>query len=894
MVPAAGEEARDGAAVRGLRWYRIGCAAILLLAAAVRFVGLDQVPAGLFCDEAGNGYNAFSLLKSGRDEEGKILPLYVWSFGISYKNPVFIYSAIPVVGVLGLSEFSIRLTAALWGVLGVAALLWLGSEMFGRRGGLWSGLFLAVAPWHVHFSRVAFELIAVLPLFAAGFACFLRGVRGSGRWLVAAALLFAASLYAYAPAKMFVPLFLLGAVVLYARPLLTAGRWTLAAAATGVLAGMPLLVFDVVNRGRAGQYFSETTVWKPGRSLAENLNVLAEHWPRFYSFEFLFTQGDPLVRHSVPEVGQLYLAMAPLMVAGVLWCLRWRRPQGKVLLWWLALYPLAPSLMNEIPSASRGFFGAGAFCLLAGGGAAAMQKWIAGDGSRTWRVWAHDIVFCLLGALMVFEAGRYGHRYVTVYPAAAADSFQYGYGEAIAALEARRPEFDRLFLTTSDGNQPQVFPLFYNHYPPDKWLERFDPGYLVIDPAEFDRYDPERERILAALRESDLPLFDSVREVERIYDPGGRLVFVIAEIEQRGFYIRSWLMLGPLGNADGAALQRRHFPDGVATLDAVPSPQGELYWRRILANFVRIELHHFYRSAIERSGDPPVWVCAYATTDLTAESAGSVVLELGGNTQWAEVWLDGKPVSGGAVQLGMRPYDWLLPLRRGSNQLLLKTCRGDADWSFTARLHGASGGGPQGVTAHPRVRTDRVPDDPIEPPAQVVSGFSHIVFGSHTIASDGDYRGSSAGWAEHLYDGDGAVEWETAPPAQSAAAAFVFTAVVGSIPGRAQLWVNGAYALEFDTGHLTAPVTWRGNGFGLHYDPRESGGYRSGVWILYAPAARVEAGRPLRLRVSHVDGHHDASFMIKDRGDTAEHENLTADRVWAAVAPAVGDVLLDP
>jgi len=856
--------------------YRAGCATILLIAAAVRVWGLDQIPPGLFCDEAANGYNAFSLWHSGRDEEGAFLPLYVWSFGISYKNPVFIYSAIPVVALFGLSEFTIRLTAALWGVLGVASILWLGTAMLGRRGGLWSGLLLAISPWHVHFSRVAFELIAVLPLFAGGLACFLRGVRGAPRSLVAAGVLFAASLYAYAPAKMFVPLFLAGAALLYARALIAAGRWTLAAATAAVVTGLPVLVFDLTHRHRTGQYFSETTILRPEAPLLENLQVVAANWRTFFTTDFLFRHGDPLLRHSVPEVGQIYFAMAPLILIGVLWSLRLRRPEGKLLLWWAALFPLAPSLMNEVPSASRGFFGAAVMCLLAAAGATAAQRTLTGAGRSGWRTWVHDIALCVFAALLLFETGRYAHRYVTVYPAAAADSFQDGYGDTIAAMERHREGFDTLLLTTTNGNQAQIFPLFYNQTPPEQWLQAFDPGYLVIDPAEFDRYDPPRRRVLAGLRESDLKLFDEIEVRERVYDPSGNQVFVIAEIQQRGRFLRNWLVLGPLANADGVAQRTMHVENRVPSLDAVTSRDGQLYWRRILANFVRVELHHFYRSGIERSGDPPVWVCAYATTDLVSDEAANVILELDGNTQWVESWLNGEPVSPGAVQLGLGSVDWTLPLRRGSNQVLLKTCRGDADWSFTARLHGASGGRPDGVTAFARLPGVAAADIPVEAPDQVASGFSHVVYGSHTVLTDGDYRGPSTGWVEHLYDADGAVEWETAAAPAAAATAFPFTAVVGSLAGRAQLWVDGAFALEFDTGRITEPRTWRGNGFALHYDPRESGDYRSGVWVLYVPASRVEAGRALRLRVAHVGGHHDASFMVKDRTDTPQHEGMSA------------------
>ena len=40
---------------------------ILLLAAFLRFYKLGQVPSGFVNDEAAFGYNAYSILKTGRD-----------------------------------------------------------------------------------------------------------------------------------------------------------------------------------------------------------------------------------------------------------------------------------------------------------------------------------------------------------------------------------------------------------------------------------------------------------------------------------------------------------------------------------------------------------------------------------------------------------------------------------------------------------------------------------------------------------------------------------------------------------------------------------------------------------------------------------------------------------
>jgi hypothetical protein len=495
---------------------------------------------------------------------------------------------------------------------------------------------------------------------------------------------------------------------------------------------------------------------------------------------------------------------------------------------------------------------------------------------------AADVLVCLIAATTIFEAARYGYRYVAKYPAVAANAFQYGYREAIAAMEPRRGEFDKLLLTTSEGNQPQIFPLFYNRYPPEKWQKSYNPGYLVIDPAEFDRYDPASERVLAALRPSDMTLFDEVAVSERVHDPAGREVFVVGEIEERGRFLREWLMLGAFDNTKGVALQTDYFPDGMPTLDARVEGDRRLFWRRIMPQFVRVELHHFYRSAIERSGAEPVWVCAYATTDLVSDGRRRITLELDGNLQWVDAWLEGEKLSERTRQIGVAgPVHWKLALRQGDNQLLLKTCRGHADWAFTARLRGPLGGKAPGVRAFPRIHDATDGDIAVEPPAQVVSGFAGVESYSHEMAVDSDYRGDSRGWVEHLYDHDGAVEWVTAPPPTAAPTAFAFTAVVSNLPGRAQLWVDGVYALTFDTNRFVERKRWTGNGFALEYRPRPGGDYRSGLWIVSVPQSRIRPGQPVRLRVSHVDGHRDASFMLKERPDTVEFEKLTADELRA-------------
>jgi len=53
---------------------------IIVAGFLIRFININNYPP-LLWDEASLGYNAYSILKTGRDEYGKFLPLIFKSFG---------------------------------------------------------------------------------------------------------------------------------------------------------------------------------------------------------------------------------------------------------------------------------------------------------------------------------------------------------------------------------------------------------------------------------------------------------------------------------------------------------------------------------------------------------------------------------------------------------------------------------------------------------------------------------------------------------------------------------------------------------------------------------------------------------------------------------------------
>ena len=86
--------------------------AVLAAAAFARCVDLGRNPPGLFVDEAFKGYDAYSILKTGRDLWGERLPLFFRSWG-DYNSGLYRYLTVPWVAALGLTEAAVRATGAL-------------------------------------------------------------------------------------------------------------------------------------------------------------------------------------------------------------------------------------------------------------------------------------------------------------------------------------------------------------------------------------------------------------------------------------------------------------------------------------------------------------------------------------------------------------------------------------------------------------------------------------------------------------------------------------------------------------------------------------------------------------------------------------------------------------
>src|SRR3989344_5927543 len=187
---------------------------ILFFAFLVRFYQIADYPACFNPDEVGQGYAAYSILKTGKDEWGESFPLAPRSYG-DYRSPLYTYLTVPSVAVFGLNEFAVRFPNVIVGTITVFMIYFLARKLFSNKIlqspttnhqslPLVSALLLATSPWHISLSRGAFEPNLPVLLIPLGIWLFLEGIE-KPRHMVASALVFGISLFSYYSARFLVP-----------------------------------------------------------------------------------------------------------------------------------------------------------------------------------------------------------------------------------------------------------------------------------------------------------------------------------------------------------------------------------------------------------------------------------------------------------------------------------------------------------------------------------------------------------------------------------------------------------------------------------------------------------------------------------------------------------------
>jgi len=451
---------------------------VIFLGSFLRFGFLDKVPPELFGDEVDVGYQAASLLHTGRDLYGQVMPTYIHSLS-EWRAPLLMYATVPTIAIWGNSQTAVRLPQVIFGTLAPLLVFILAYQTTKSKSiSLLSALSLALMPWHIHYSRVAFEVVLMLDLIMLGTLLFLK------QRFELCVLSFALSMYTYSTAVVFTPLWVIILMIFNRR----FPPWR-----SGVLFVMLLVPFILnLTTGHAQDRFNSLSAFN-NPVLIKTINLLRNQDPsyqgylwhnkvetyfsillgnylRAFSSEFLFIRGDPTYRHSIQIIGQLLPITAPFVFLG-LWSLVKRRQW----LWliWLALAPLpATFTVDGGFHATRLFLMIPSVSVATGIGVLQFFQILA----PRFRLMVSGLLS--LGFILYFSL--IAHYYIVHY---AKDSWRWwhvGYQSALTELARIAPNYQRVFINNTYEPSLVRF-LFWTNYPPAKFQQQFTLDQPVDD-----------------------------------------------------------------------------------------------------------------------------------------------------------------------------------------------------------------------------------------------------------------------------------------------------------------------------------------------------------------------------------------------------------------------------
>jgi 4-amino-4-deoxy-L-arabinose transferase-like glycosyltransferase len=353
---------------------------IFLLAFLVRFYNLGIVPDGLSQDETSIGYNAYSILQTGKDEYGNSYPISFKAFG-EYKLPGYIYLAVPSIAYFGTTPFGVRFPSAIFGFLTVVVFYFFVRKLTNNnRLAIIATFFLALNPWHIHFSRAAFEVVPALFFILSGAYLLLQFI-GTKKYiyLIFSGCFFVFSIYTYNICRVLTPFIVIILFYFYRKDISFRHISFWLSNVPSLLLLIPFLLNVFTTGGFAATKGTLLYSSAPIQAqLLELRSMVVMHSPLFakiffnkliltlfeyirhiidyLSVSFFFISGSDHGNHGIGNFGMFYVFEFITISAGVIAYIKRQQRWMTILALWFVAGILVAAFTREAPHGARGFF----------------------------------------------------------------------------------------------------------------------------------------------------------------------------------------------------------------------------------------------------------------------------------------------------------------------------------------------------------------------------------------------------------------------------------------------------------------------------------------------------------------------------------------------------------
>ncbi|MBI2031292.1 MAG: glycosyltransferase family 39 protein [Candidatus Levybacteria bacterium] len=450
----------------------------------LRFYKLGEIPYGFYQDESAIGYNAYSILETGRDEYGKFMPLYFKSFG-DWKLPVYIYSTVLSIKIFGLTEFAVRFPSAFFGFLTVIMFYFFIKELINEkrltiRGkeidtnyfALISSFILAINPWHLHYSRATFEVSISLFLFIVGGLLLLKSFnkRSKGAFLMGT-ICFIISFYSYNLTRLLAPALYLLFVMTYKKQMGNIKKIEIIS--TFIISFIFLVPFLKTFFSGGGISSSSGTLITTSAQIQANLlefraylvdlsslftkiffnlKLLTlwkyiENIASYLSSSFFFITGSTHGNHGIGNVGQFYLIEILFISLGAIEIFNKKYRWGFLLFGWSVLTILVAALTRESPHATRSFFLIAPFVIFSAYGFIFFTKWLNDIKNYKLKV----ALFVVIGSIIIYNLIFYFTSYYIRFPVIYAKAWRSEDKKVALFIKEHETEYEKIIFDKYAG-----------------------------------------------------------------------------------------------------------------------------------------------------------------------------------------------------------------------------------------------------------------------------------------------------------------------------------------------------------------------------------------------------------------------------------------------------------
>ncbi len=430
----------------------------LVLGLLLRVWQIGQVPKGITHDELGYIFNAYSIATSGKNIFGEFLPLFTW-MALPYM-PGTIYGMVPFFLLLPLSPATGRLPGALLGVADIFLLYVFVYKLFRNKWlSILSAVFLAISPWHLHFSRSAYDPNFALFFYLIGILVFLHEIEKK-KLPIFSSLLISCGVYSYRGMSIIAfPLMLL--MLGYAAFVLKASKKQLFVFGVGFLAICLSLILVIALFGKAYIAEGQAVFRNPKMQEAIDTKIreaegqlvlrrifinkpsfiissLRENYIRAYSPEYLFLYTEPNQIYSIWSRGRLYFIDLIFIILGMYYVFR-HYPKQAWLVIGLLLIGGLPGGIGGMSYSARNYFLSIIFPIITALGVISIFSW---------KLPKKILMAGVVGIVVVYTymLGSYLFDYYFRYASQGAEAWAYSFREVTTIINNNKNLVERVIV----------------------------------------------------------------------------------------------------------------------------------------------------------------------------------------------------------------------------------------------------------------------------------------------------------------------------------------------------------------------------------------------------------------------------------------------------------------